>query len=196
MGPCGRQSNREVTYLDIQKAKALFLRFQGNHFHMQREGQLDAYKAFKISAAQERAWAQESQRDVIRAIDAEDDELEVESMVTNIASMLTIYKNADRWNELLHVLRLKLAVLDSFTVIRSCEEVLRVIEEFQRTNEGRDVCVTGQQFVIDALRGVLDSPIRVSPKYYSIEYLKDTLTQEQLLARASRDLARCDGHRR
>lgn len=164
--------------MDFQKAKALFQKFQGNHFHMQREGQYDVYKAFNIPEAQEREWAQESQRDLIRAISVEGDEVQVESLVTDIASMLSVYRNTDEFNELLSVLRLKVATLDSFTAIRICEEVLKVIEEFQRAKEEQDICMKGKQFVRDALRDVLDSPIHVSPKYCSIEYLKDALMED------------------
>lgn len=167
---------------DIDIAKQIFLKFDGSHFHMEREGEYSYYKSFDISKEQEDLWIKQYQEDILSQIEKEDI---VSPLFTKLVRIIAQHKDYDCLNSLLDLVKRKKNGLDSFTRVRIAEELLELYESFQKSgfNRNRNIFHI-KVFSIDLLKELLEQPITVANYYYGISYLKEEIKEESIKDRA------------
>ena len=163
---------------DIGIAKQIFLKFDGSHFHMKREGEYRYYKSFDISKEQEDWWIKQYQEDLLFQIENEDI---VSPLFTKFVRIIAQHKDYDCLNSLLDLVKRKNNGLDSFTRVRIAEELLELYESFQKSGFN---LFHIKVFSINSLKELLEQPITVANYYYGISYLKEETKEESIKDRA------------
>lgn len=167
---------------DLEFAKALFIKYNGSHFQMEREGDLKLYKTFNVSKDQELAWIRENQLEVLNIIKNED---VVSSKFSALTSSICQYKQISSYKLLLNIVDQKKKESDSFTLLRIAEELFRIYESFSENcvlneKELKELRSTVTMF----LGKVLRQPFTVHEYYQKNKYMISITSKEKVFKRA------------
>jgi hypothetical protein len=165
-------------------AKALFMKYDGNTFHMRREGEYDIYKAFQVPREMEILWIREL-RDtllrelVMRPFTAPHASHLILRYLSSVSCFATDYSAV---NTLIEAIAPRTGEFDSFLKLRCAEDVIHACEApgaraYHSLPAARD-------FAERLLREVLENPIVVADEWQQEPHLPDTFSEEAIKRRA------------
>ena len=179
----------------IKEAKEIFMRYGGNRFHMDREGDGELYDSFGISEQQERIWMEEYQQDLMSRLRMETDARKIRNIITDL--ILAVFDGRNARSMLPMVfdeIRSKLLMLDSLSKVIIAEYILNSVVKPRYCRERfKDLVLEGRALASHILWDVINNPITVAPGYKAVaKGPEDYLKEENILARAYNDLRRCN----
>ncbi len=160
------------------------MKYWGNHFQMEREGEYSYYKSFNVSKEQEYLWLNECQNELLTKIEKEDI---VSSSFCELSGIIRRIKDFDCFRLLLDNVKEKRKKSDTFSRILLVEELLDIVEVLMKNgNIGDDVIFDAKKLAFDILKDITDEPITIASYYKSIGYLTDILSEEKIEDRIQR----------
>lgn len=176
---------------NIQIAKNIFIKYRGSHFHMKREGEYEFYKNLGASKEQEEFWAKEMHKDILTKIEYTNSVSSLVSKLSEISSSIAQFRDIDNLQLMLDIVESKSKIIDSFSKMRIAEEILGIVETFSnRGAKGDNIISHAKQLAIDILKDLIDKPITVDPSYNNIEYLKDVISEDNIIMRVKKLMQR------
>ena len=162
------------------EAKALFLKYNGSKFHMQREGDLEKYKGYKITLVEEEKWMNETLDLLYSEFESESFNL---SVFRKICSYISIYKNEKRLSSLIKKKKKKVISEDSFTILLVIEGLTEILRSYKYDNIGANIIKENLKYFKKQLKIVTKNPENIAKKYLEDEYLKGYLGRDEILER-------------
>jgi hypothetical protein len=170
--------------VNIEKAKKLFMEYGGSHFGMGRECVYDEYLRYNVSKSQELLWIKEYQTNLLEELNKDPNET---SIVSRYSGSVSDYKNYEALEPLITFTKENMTKLCSFSKLRYAEEIFRATAAKRRIVEG-DVFSKARKISVDLLYSVIKEPIAVSSRYKKESLLKDVISDQSILDRASANL--------
>jgi hypothetical protein len=172
---------------DIPLAKKIFLKYGGSHFQMEREGEYQNYKSFGVSKEQENIWLDEYKKEILTIIEGEKI---VSSSFFELVSAIIRSKDMLYFRILIDHIKKKQELTDSFSQVLMAEHLLRIVESFEKNNVTRksDIIKDAKRVALDILNLIIKKPITVDLYYKNLDYLQDSITEEQIISRVKETL--------
>lgn len=174
---------------DIIIAKEIFLKFNGSHFQMEREGEYDTYKRFNICKDQEILWINEHADLLVLKIA---DKVVADNNLMNLSSIIKQYKENRQFEELLKWAKTKTHNVDSFTNLRIAEEILDIVEVYEEARQKNKLVKEAKIFSVGILHEIYRKPITVAQYYKDIDYLYGCLDNNTIKKRIEMKLKEWD----
>lgn len=172
---------------NLETAKVIFIKYGGNHFFMEREGEYILYKSFNISKEQEIDWIREHHKEIIRRIKAENSVKTLVTKLSEISNSIILFKDIDSFQSILDIVKEKSRVVDSFSRLRMAEEIYNIIDALSKNKVKKEnVLPYAKKLVLDILNSIIENPIIVDEDYHKMGYLKDILNDDNIISRAKR----------
>ena len=165
---------------DKIEAKALFLKYNGSKFYMQREGDLEKYKGYKITLEEEEKWVNEALNILYSKFDNDVIDL---SIFSDICLFISSYKSERRLIVLFDKVKIKLDSEDSFTKVTVVGSLIELFRTYKRNEIGKNTIKEGLKFIKKQLKIVKKNPENIAKKYLEDEYLKGYLGRDEILER-------------
>lgn len=167
------------------RAKELFFKYGGSHFHMEREGEYSKYRGYNISREQEYKWIKEYQGDLLERIK---NEKIVSGNFYSLCASIEEYGSLNSLKELVIVTKDKSEVLDTFSLLLSTEAILRVVDSIKDDFRGKDILNFAKDVSLDILKSLLIRPVTVAVSYFSTVSLIDLHNEQAILDRIKEEL--------
>ncbi|WP_127588938.1 hypothetical protein [Paenibacillus koleovorans] len=171
---------------DVEKAKMIFIKYGGSHFHMERNGEFDYYKSFNILKQQEVAWIKEYQREIVEKLQASTDVSLYNTMLPELFRTITQFKIVDHLSVLNKFIFKDVQQLDSFTQLRVAEGFIGLLESIGNNNDNTILEIRQHTKVM--LENISNQSMSVDSYYKKIDYLKDVLTDDKIRSRVKSSL--------
>lgn len=166
---------------DIKRARELYFRYGGSLFHMQREGDLEEYKSYKIETHLEKSWQLEYQKSLINNFD---NSLLADSSFMRLCDSIRQCKDLKSATNLAAIIEQKMDRFDSFTALRIGEEIIKIRDALKLQGS--------QQAYLNSLAQELLSYARKPPlridESYKATLSSDVLNMESIHSRISKRL--------
>jgi len=125
-----------VINVDIQKAKEMFLKYNGNYFHMERDDVLYEYRGYSISKEQEKIWINEIINNYINKLRISGDDMSRNLYINYFYSICDIII---RSNDVSNVILLyeefkKKSYYDSFSKLLMLESIYKCLKYYKVQN--------------------------------------------------------------
>ncbi len=164
-------------------AKEIYMRYGCSTSGRWREGDYDEYKSHGISEEQEREWRKEYQKDLL-------DRFESDPCNGACWSSAYMYCTTQREQEsldpLMNTLEDKKSEMDSFSKMMCAKEILEFLKnEWIRRDRRERLRSLG----IDLLQSVIREPGNIDKQFLEMDHLRDKLSEDRILKRASELLA-------
>lgn len=170
----------------IDKAKEIFLRYQGSYFQMERDGVLSHYRSYNINQETEKKWIKEYQSELIAQIEAG---ISIDVHLSHLCSAIRQYKDDEYLNRLTNILSKILASVDTFIQLRIAEELLEIVQYFISNKIGnKENLKSLKDLARDILRNIKSQPIILSEETKRTVIFEDTLEEENIRKRAEQKL--------
>lgn len=164
-------------------AKEIYVQYGCSTSGRWREGDYDEYKSHGISEEQESEWRKEYQKDLLNLL---------ESDPCNGGFIVSAYvhcatkREQERLDPLMDILEDKKSEMDSFSKMICAETILDFL-----TNEWirRDRRERLRSLGIDLLQSVIREPGNINKRYREMGHLRNKLSEDRILKRASELLA-------
>ncbi len=167
-------------------AKEIFMKYYGNHYQMDREGEYSYYKSYNISKKQEKKWIKECNKKLLPKIKKEDF---VGTSFLVLSDIIQRSKDFDYLRLLLDEVEIKRDNCDTFSKLRMAEELYSIYETFVNIdNKTTKVLLKTKKLVLDILKEITFEPITIASYYKNLGYLNDLLTEEKIKNRIHRHL--------
>ena len=171
---------------NLKAARDLFIRYNGSHFQMEREGKLDYYRTFHVSDEQEKWWIKEYIEESVEQISTVDN---ISLLITSLCTAISQYNDVDGLMTVVVGVRSKVSDMDSFSKIRISEEVLKTIEKFKKRKLiGDQIILDVKEIMLDILYSVVNNPVTIAPVYRNLNHLKAIISEENIILRARDDI--------
>lgn len=171
---------------EMNKAKEVFLKYNGSYFHMERDGQLSTYKSYDISKNTERQWLREHQKELITQIQTGNS---IDVYISRLCNVMRQSKDDEYLDSLINALSKSIKNADTFVQLRIAEELLEVINFFALNDIGNCRKLTSHKsLAIDILKNVLSQPITISDETRKKVVFEDTLKEESIRERTKQRL--------
>ena len=171
---------------EMNKAKQVFLKYNGSYFHMERDGQLSTYKSYDISKNTERQWLREHQKELITQIQTGNS---IDVYVSRLCNVMRQSKDDEYLDSLINALSKSIKNADTFVQLRIAEELLEVINFFALDDIGDwRKLASHKSLAIDILKNVLSQPITISDETRKKVVFEDTLKEESIRERTKQRL--------
>src|SRR5690554_2132928 len=119
-----KKTNPNIKKEDMKQAEMLFFRYGGNKFGMYQNDDLKKYEGFHVPKKIEKDWYEVIYKDYVAKIENHSNNLD---LTVNISSLINLgIKEYEIVNLIISILNTKL--LDTFTIIRICEEMKKIIK--------------------------------------------------------------------
>ena len=166
------------------RAKEIFLKYAGDVYQMEREGELDDYRALSITSAEEQVWANEFEKTLIDCF------CQAGVVDAKVVTFMKLVKDFDSFAEFLAFLSVvenKAPSLDTFTKVRLCEEILDTASFLEKEkNHDKNVLRRAREVVFKLVKLIQNEPITVNPYYRTVPHLPEALGDNRLRQRIDR----------
>ena len=175
---------------NILRAKKIFLKYGGSHFHMEREGELETYRKFSISNAQEDLWINEYQNDLLLKVENEDI---VSYSFLQLIDVLQRSKNIICIKSLLSIVKKNGNQMDTFSQVLMSEGILSIAESLKGNIETENIKIIeeAKKTALNLLNNSIKKPIIVGSYFSNIDYLKDVITEDKIKNRIKSNIKKC-----
>jgi len=164
-------------------AKEIYIQYGCSISGRWREGDYDEYKSHGISDEQESEWRKEYQKDLLVLLESDPCN---GSFVTSAYMHCVTRKEQERLDPLMDTLEDKKSEMDSFSKMMCAKEVLDFLtNEWIRRYRRERLRSLG----IDLLQSVIREPGNIDKRYRKMDHLRDKLSEDRILKRASELLA-------
>lgn len=169
---------------NIQLAKEIFIKYGGNKFYMEREGEYALYKSFDISKDQEVEWITEYHKEIVTKIKAEKNANTFITMFNELSNSIILFKDIDSFESILDIVKEKNTALDSFTRLRMTEETYNIVDALSKNSIKKNIVLTNaKKLILEILDSIIKTPITIDNDYYRIGYLEDMLNNHNIINR-------------
>jgi len=175
---------------NYEEAKRMYLFYNGSHFFMERNGDIEKYKSFEVPKEMEKLWDKDIKYAAIEKIK---NEKNVNILRMLCAGLIDLSANKKDIEGLIFVKDLlieKQSIFDTFTQILIIEALIRGINEFRKTDINK-MLNTMIEEVICILKNLQLKTITVSKDYYINNILPEYAIDDKLSSRISDDIQEC-----
>ncbi len=162
-------------------AKEIYFHYDCSFFHMIREGDYDEYKSHGISEEQEREWIEEFKKNLL-------DQLVSDPCDGHIASRYMSCVTKENQKSLLPLIDMidrKKAEMDTFSKILCAEAIINFNRHDGIKNKIKKKLMS---LGVNLLQNALLNPRDIDIRYKKLQYLKNMLSEDDILTRASKAL--------
>ena len=165
------------------QAEKLFKEYCGSHFQMARNNVLEDYQKFNISIEVEEKWRAELFEDAASIFEKT---LVANDHFDNMADLVQGGKTLKLFYIFIDIIKKVFNIPDSFTKIRICEEIVRILEYGKNTNRyNTDMMDDLKNLFRDILLSIDEENFTVNQYYHSLPYMKGLLDDEHLKERVN-----------
>lgn len=170
----------------MDRAKEIFMKYGGSHFHIHRDMMWDEYKSYEVSKATEDEWFKECQENCIAQIKEGDD---VSFNMSKVCTIIREKKNTEYLSELVQALEVSINEIDTFRRLVVTEQLAELI----RFLELNDIAYPSEciDFIKLSLEEITSEPMRLSESTMKMSLLKikhiDNM-EEYIIQRAENNL--------
>lgn len=167
--------------VNLLKAKELFLKYEGSHFYMSRDGEYENYKKYQVTKEQEKEWINEYQMELIQKLDKQDLPKQIRTFCTTVRAFLEI----SNLQKMVSKLKSIEQALDSYSRFLISKEILETLDYVVK-NSANDFTNPDMQsvklYAIDSLQDLTQKPITVA-SIYTNKYgtFGDTFSEDTIL---------------
>lgn len=154
---------------------------------MEREDEYQYYKSFGISKEQENLWLNEYKQEILLKIESENI---VSPFFLRLTDAIIRSKDILYFRILLEYVKKKQSQTDSFSQMRMAEEILGIVESFEKNKAMRsaDIIIDAKRVALDILNSIIKKPITVDSYYRNLDYLRDSIIEDKIIIRVKRTL--------
>lgn len=157
---------------ELNKARELFIKYNGSSFHMEQDGVLEEYKSF--------IWLEEYQKKLLRDSDKE---LVLGSSFMALFQSLSQTSNEAIIGNLVKTVESNISSYDAFTKLRIAEELIKLAKR------NMNIKKMLEQKASILLESIKTNDFRVADFYNTDSYMSEVLKKENVLKRVNKRLA-------
>ena len=163
------------------KAKELFIKYNGSHFHMEREMEYTQYKSYGISPKMEKEWSVELRNALLVKLEGEKDQKKITNTVFDLKDLIIQYYDELGLASLVSYVEKNVSMLDTFTKLTIAETILNVLGEFNIFTKNKRKYAN---FAIGILEDICTKPVRISEYHLENGKIPDFMENAILIERA------------
>jgi len=159
---------------------------------MWHDGELDKYKEYDVPRDTEIIWIVEYRNGLLDQLKVETSNNKIDLLFRSITDLILQYSpKPELFLTLIEFIEKRKDRLDSFTLLLLAENLLRHIEEYNKSSTSDSALSTRvKEYALGILRELLEKPITVDEEYRHMEYMRaETLIEKNLKERIERKIA-------
>lgn len=171
---------------ELEKAKEIFIKYNGNKYFMAINGDYEYYQSFDILRETEYKWIGEYLEEILNQIEKE--EYKHENIDEIIINTFNIYRNYEivlnTIPNMLDIFSEKLlSDIDTFSKLIIAEEILDLLDSLgDNTNVNRIKDL--REFSKEILEDILANPVEIKDYHKKLDYLSKELSEDNIKKRA------------
>ena len=165
------------------EAKKIFDKYNGSHFHMERDGEYQNYKKFKVPKEIEMVWNSQQRENIAKKLFSITDESERSSLFSQYCGMVNQAIDENGLQFILEYAKKNQKNLDSYTNVRIAESILNSVSRF--STELRKNAIN---IAIDLLTNIATTAFWVSDSYKVDGAFPEYATKGKIIDRVDRNI--------
>ena len=164
-----------------EKAKEIFMKYQGNHYGMDLDGEYDLYKSYGVPRRIERKWLAELKEICISRLDSETNEKKYIKKFSDAIEVLNRLKDIDGLIDLLINTSQHAKQMTTIPLIIWAEDLIEKAIRIKEFFEDATFLAKTKEIVIPILEDALSKPLLMSEEYLLL--YPSTFTEEKINGR-------------
>ncbi len=160
----------------LSKAKKIFIRYGGSHFHMARDDMYESYKQYSIPPETEREWLIELKNKHFAKFSESSNAKDKTTAFCDYGDVIALLKDSSAFEDMLTYLEKNSENIDSNSLLIKINTVLNVANAF----ENDELKNKTQNSVKTILENALKNPIVISEDYLENGAFPEYLTAERI----------------
>ena len=165
------------------EARKIFDKYNGSYFQMEREGEYQKYKDFKVPQEIEATWISERIKNIVEKLYSETSENEIASLFSQYCETVSQTIDESGLSFMLKFAKENQNKFDSFTNVRIIESILNSVSRFN--TEKKQVAINES---LELLRNVDKIAFHVSDSYKVNGVFPDYVAKSKIVERVNRNI--------
>ncbi len=169
-----------------EKAKEIFMKYQGDHYGMDLDGEYDLYKSYGVPRRIERKWLAELKEICISRLDSETNEKKYIKKFWDAIEVLNRLKDIDGLIDLLINTSQRAKQMTTIPLVLWAEDLIRTAIRIKEFIEDATFLAKTKEIVIPILEDALSKPLLLSEEFLLID--RSAFTEENINGRLQKAL--------
>ncbi len=165
------------------EARKIFDKYNGSYFQMEKEGEYQKYKNFKVPQRIEATWISERKKNIVEKLYSETSENEIASLFSQYGETVSQTIDESGLSFMLKFAKENKNKWDSFTNVRIVESILNSLSRFNKNNKQAAINES-----LELLRNVEKTAFRVSDSYKVNGVFPDYVAESRIAERVNRNI--------